>query len=170
MRPNKRSGLRIIYPMARPRRLEGELRSSTGCGTGSSFVWQWRSSERTRPATTPFKRVSLRRCVTRRLFGRGAVGSLGLAGGRKRCAGYASQSGGAAGECRSCSSRARERTFRGRAGVRFGLRHCFVRMSPIEARHVLDVLRKWDEPEHSRQEREALIGQLRELGLQGRSV
>ena len=45
------------------------------------------------------------------------------------------------------------------------LAHFFVRMSPVEARHVLDVLRKWDEPEHSQQEREALIQQLRELGL-----
>lgn len=45
------------------------------------------------------------------------------------------------------------------------LAHFFVRMSRFEARHVLDVLRKWDEPEHNRQEREALIQQLRELGL-----
>ena len=43
--------------------------------------------------------------------------------------------------------------------------HYFVRMSRNEARHVLDVLWRLDEPEHNAQERQNLIQELRELGL-----
>ena len=43
--------------------------------------------------------------------------------------------------------------------------HFFVRMSRDEARHVLDVLWRLNEPEHNAQERQNLIQELRELGL-----
>jgi hypothetical protein len=46
------------------------------------------------------------------------------------------------------------------------LAHFFVRMSREDARHVLELLRRWDEPEHSPQERENMIQELRALGLQ----
>jgi hypothetical protein len=44
--------------------------------------------------------------------------------------------------------------------------HFFVQMSRDDARHVLELLRRWDEPEHSAQERENMIQELRALGLQ----
>lgn len=44
--------------------------------------------------------------------------------------------------------------------------HLLVRMSRDEARHVLELMRRWDEPGHNAQEHESLIRQLRELGLQ----
>ena len=47
------------------------------------------------------------------------------------------------------------------------LAHFFVRMSRDDARHVLELLRRWDEPEHSAQERANMIQELRRLGLQG---
>lgn len=43
--------------------------------------------------------------------------------------------------------------------------HYFVRMSRDEARHVLELLWRLDEPEHNAQERENLIQELRALGL-----
>ena len=43
--------------------------------------------------------------------------------------------------------------------------HFFVRMSRDEARHVLELLWRLDEPEHNAQERQNLIQELRELGL-----
>ncbi|HEY3461841.1 MAG TPA: hypothetical protein VGK62_00120 [Gaiellaceae bacterium] len=46
------------------------------------------------------------------------------------------------------------------------LTHFFVHMSPDDARRVLDLLRRWDEPEHNAQERKNMIQELRELGLQ----
>lgn len=45
--------------------------------------------------------------------------------------------------------------------------HFLVRMSRDEARYVLGVMRKWEEPEHNAQERESLILELRHLGLAG---
>jgi hypothetical protein len=45
------------------------------------------------------------------------------------------------------------------------LAHFFVRMSRDDARHVLELLRRWDEPEHNAQERENMIEELRALGL-----
>ena len=44
--------------------------------------------------------------------------------------------------------------------------HFFVSMSRDDARHVLELLRRWDEPEHSAQERVNMIHELRALGLQ----
>jgi hypothetical protein len=44
--------------------------------------------------------------------------------------------------------------------------HFFVHMSRLEARHVLDLLRRLDEPEPNAQERENMIQELRALGLQ----
>lgn len=44
--------------------------------------------------------------------------------------------------------------------------HFFVRMSRDEARHVLELLWRLDEPEHNAQERENMIQELRALGLQ----
>jgi hypothetical protein len=46
------------------------------------------------------------------------------------------------------------------------LTHFFIRMSRDEARHVLDLLRRLNEPEHNAQERENMIQELRALGLQ----
>ena len=46
------------------------------------------------------------------------------------------------------------------------LSHFFVRMSRDEARHVLELLGRLDEPEHNAQERENMIQELRALGLQ----
>ena len=46
------------------------------------------------------------------------------------------------------------------------LAHFFVRMSRFEARSVLDLLRRLDEPEHNAQERDNMIQELRALGLQ----
>jgi hypothetical protein len=46
------------------------------------------------------------------------------------------------------------------------LTHVFVRMSRDDARHVLELLARWDEPEHSAQERVNMIHELRALGLQ----
>lgn len=43
--------------------------------------------------------------------------------------------------------------------------HLFVQMSRDEARHVLDLIRRWEEPGHNAQERDSLILQLRQLGL-----
>jgi len=43
--------------------------------------------------------------------------------------------------------------------------HFFVRMSREEARHVLELLWRLDEPEHNAQERQNLIQELRALGL-----
>lgn len=44
--------------------------------------------------------------------------------------------------------------------------HFFVRMSRDEARHVLELLWRLDEPEHNAQERQNMIQELRALGLQ----
>jgi hypothetical protein len=44
--------------------------------------------------------------------------------------------------------------------------HFFVHMSRDDARHVLELLRRWNEPEHSAQERDNMIQELRALGLQ----
>ena len=46
------------------------------------------------------------------------------------------------------------------------LRHFFVRMSRFEARSVLDLLRRLDEPGQNAQERRNMIEELRALGLQ----
>lgn len=43
--------------------------------------------------------------------------------------------------------------------------HFFVRMSRDEARHVLELLGRLDEPEHNAQERQNMIQELRALGL-----
>lgn len=45
------------------------------------------------------------------------------------------------------------------------LSHFFVHMSRDEARHVLELLWRLDEPEHNAQERENMIQELRALGL-----
>jgi hypothetical protein len=46
------------------------------------------------------------------------------------------------------------------------LSHSFVRMSRFEARSVLDLLRRLDEPGQNAQERKNMIQELRALGLQ----
>jgi hypothetical protein len=46
------------------------------------------------------------------------------------------------------------------------LSHFFVQMSRFEARSVLDLLRRWDEPGQNAQERKNMIEELRALGLQ----
>jgi hypothetical protein len=46
------------------------------------------------------------------------------------------------------------------------LSHFFVRMSREDARYVLELLHRWDEPEHNAQERKNMIQELRAVGLQ----